>query len=81
MQWLAPTILFSHSPLICTKILSTITAATSCQLALNVLLDTPPSLDDGEITDKGAVNQRWVLTLRSATVEALYDGQIGAVSV
>ncbi|WP_417689416.1 hypothetical protein [Roseibium sp.] len=46
-----------------------------------MLLDTPPSLDDGEITDKGAVNQRWVLTLRSATVEALYDGQIGAVSV
>ena len=36
-----------------------------------VLLD-PPSIDKGEITDKGSINQRAVLTWRAALVEALY---------
>lgn len=40
-----------------------------------VLLDEPPSIDANEITDKGYVNQRAVLTRRAALVEALYaDG-------
>lgn len=37
-----------------------------------VLVD-PPSLDLGEITDKGSINQRAVLTHRAALVEALYQ--------
>jgi feruloyl-CoA synthase len=37
-----------------------------------LLLETPPSIDSGEITDKGSVNQRAVLTARAALVEALY---------
>lgn len=37
-----------------------------------LLLQEPPSLDAGEITDKGYVNQRTVLTRRAALVEALY---------
>ncbi len=39
------------------------------------LLSEPPSIDRGEITDKGSLNQRAVLQHRSALVEALYRGQ------
>ena len=39
----------------------------------HVLVD-PPSLDAGEITDKGSLNQRAVLTRRAGLVDALYDG-------
>jgi feruloyl-CoA synthase len=38
-----------------------------------MLLSTPPSLEHGEITDKGYINQRNVLTLRAAEVERLYS--------
>ena len=37
-----------------------------------LLLDEPPSVDAGEITDKGYLNQRAVLARRAALVEALY---------
>jgi feruloyl-CoA synthase len=37
------------------------------------LLEIPPSLDRGEITDKGSINQSAVLARRSAIVDALYD--------
>jgi len=37
-----------------------------------ILLDTPPSLDVGEATDKGSLNQRMVLKHRAAQVDALY---------
>ncbi|MFM0363957.1 feruloyl-CoA synthase [Paraburkholderia sediminicola] len=37
------------------------------------LMDVAPSLDLGEITDKGSINQRAVLTHRAALVEAMYD--------
>ncbi|SOF00074.1 trans-feruloyl-CoA synthase [Burkholderia sp. OK233] len=37
------------------------------------LMDIAPSLDLGEITDKGSINQRAVLTHRAALVEAMYD--------
>lgn len=40
-----------------------------------VLLQTPPSIDRGEITDKGSINQRAVLQERAALVEALYRGR------
>ncbi|SUD78663.1 feruloyl-CoA synthase [Pseudomonas putida] len=36
------------------------------------LLAEPPSIDAGEITDKGSINQRAVLQRRAALVEALY---------
>jgi len=39
----------------------------------HVLAD-PPTIDKGEITDKGSINQRAVLTHRSAVVDALYAG-------
>src|SRR5262249_31700246 len=37
-----------------------------------ILLDTPPSIDAHEITDKGSLNQRAVLENRAALVEELY---------
>jgi len=39
----------------------------------HVLVD-PPSIDKGEVTDKGSINQRAVLTHRAAMVEQLYAG-------
>ena len=40
----------------------------------HVLIE-PPSIDRGEITDKGSINQRAVLQCREALVEALYRGE------
>jgi len=37
-----------------------------------ILLEAPPSLDAGEATDKGSINQRAVLKHRAALVDALY---------
>ncbi|WP_416360798.1 feruloyl-CoA synthase [Burkholderia orbicola] len=37
------------------------------------LIDTPPSLDLGEVTDKGSLNQAAVQKHRAATIDALYD--------
>jgi feruloyl-CoA synthase len=37
-----------------------------------ILLAEPPSLDAGEMTDKGSINQRAVLERRAATVAELY---------
>ncbi|MEN3346692.1 MAG: feruloyl-CoA synthase, partial [Bradyrhizobium sp.] len=37
-----------------------------------ILLDTPLSIDRGEVTDKGSINQRAVLEHRAAVVEMLY---------
>ncbi|HEY2929413.1 feruloyl-CoA synthase [Piscinibacter sp.] len=52
-------------------------SATRVARAL-VLLD-PPSIDRGEITDKGSINQRAVLTHREALVERLYGGGDGVI--
>ncbi|HZZ13718.1 MAG TPA: feruloyl-CoA synthase, partial [Paraburkholderia sp.] len=45
------------------------------------LLDVPPSLDLGEITDKGSINQRAVLTHRANLVEAMHDPRQGDAAV
>ncbi|MCS6766046.1 MAG: feruloyl-CoA synthase [Candidatus Protistobacter heckmanni] len=42
------------------------------RLARAAVLTTPPSLDKGEVTDKGSINQRAVLKHRAALVETLY---------
>jgi feruloyl-CoA synthase len=47
---------------------------------LHVLAE-PPSLDVGEVTDKGSINQRVVLKARAAIVDALYEGTDPAVIV
>jgi feruloyl-CoA synthase len=42
---------------------------------LHVLAE-PPSIDKGEVTDKGSINQRAVLQHRASLVEALYEGKV-----
>src|SRR5436305_7175113 len=45
---------------------------SSNRVARAILLDTLPSLDVGEATDKGSINQRMVLKNRAALVDELY---------
>jgi feruloyl-CoA synthase len=45
---------------------------SSGRFARLILMDDPPSLDTGEMTDKGSVNQRAVLSRRAGLVEELY---------
>src|SRR5437763_3761524 len=55
-----------------TKFLATSTGS-STRIARAILLDTPLSIDRGEVTDKGSINQRAVLDARAALIEALYS--------
>jgi feruloyl-CoA synthase len=54
------------------KLLASATGSSS-RIARAVLLDTPLSIDRGEVTDKGSINQRAVLEHRGALIEALYS--------
>jgi feruloyl-CoA synthase len=47
---------------------------SSNRIARAMILEEPPSLDAGEMTDKGSINQRAVLSRRTALVEELYAG-------
>jgi feruloyl-CoA synthase len=49
---------------------------SSTRIMRAVLLDTPLSIDRGEVTDKGSINQRAVLKHRDALVNALHDGSL-----
>jgi feruloyl-CoA synthase len=54
-----------------TKFLATSTGS-STRITRAVLLDSPLSIDRGEVTDKGSINQRAVLDARTALIEDLY---------
>jgi feruloyl-CoA synthase len=45
---------------------------SSTRVPRALMLDAPPSIDAGEVTDKGSINQRAVLRHRAALVEELY---------
>jgi feruloyl-CoA synthase len=47
-------------------------SGTSSRIGRATLLAEPPSLDIGEMTDKGSINQRAVLANRAGLVEQLY---------
>jgi feruloyl-CoA synthase len=49
-------------------------AGSSMAPARLLVLDQPPSIDEGEITDKGYINQRAVLERRAGHVERLHAG-------
>ncbi|MDB5568211.1 MAG: feruloyl-CoA synthase [Tardiphaga sp.] len=51
---------------------------SSTRITRAVLLDTPLSIDRGEVTDKGSVNQRAVLEHRAALIDNIYAGAPGA---
>jgi feruloyl-CoA synthase len=55
-------------------------SGSSTCVARALVLEEPASIDAGEITDKGYINQRAVLDRRAALVDALYEGR-GAVIV
>ena len=52
--------------------LAAASTGSSTRLARLVLLRDAPSIDAGEVTDKGSINQRAVLANRSSAVAALY---------
>jgi len=52
---------------------------SASRVARALVLTEPPSIDRGEITDKGSINQRAVLTHREALVERLYAGGDGVL--
>jgi feruloyl-CoA synthase len=53
-------------------------AGGSTRVCRALLMEEPPSLDAGEATDKGSINQRAVLTRRAALVEELYAKPMSA---
>jgi feruloyl-CoA synthase len=65
------------------RLLSALAAASpglSTCIRRALLMSEPPSIDRGELTDKASVNQKAVLTHRSALVEELYGaGACGAL--
>ena len=52
---------------------------SATRVARALVLVDPPSIDRGEITDKGSINQRMVLHHRDALVEHLYAGGDGVL--
>jgi feruloyl-CoA synthase len=50
-----------------------LSSGSSNRVARALVLEEPPSLDAGEMTDKGSINQRAVLRRRHALVEELYS--------
>jgi len=48
---------------------------SSNRITRALLLDTPLSIDRGEVTDKGSVNQRAVLEHRAALIETMYAAE------
>jgi feruloyl-CoA synthase len=53
------------------KFLATATGSSN-RITRAILLDAPLSIDRGEVTDKGSINQRAVLEHRAALIETLY---------
>lgn len=54
-------------------------SGSATRVARALLLHQPPSIDRGEITDKGSINQRAVLNHRADLVELLYAGTDPAI--
>jgi feruloyl-CoA synthase len=52
--------------------------STSTRVARAILMAEPPSMDKGEMTDKGSINQRAVLKNRSALVDELYASPVSS---
>ena len=53
--------------------------SSSTRVVRALVLATPPSMSDGELTAKGSINARKVLTLRKELLERLYDDNDPAV--
>jgi feruloyl-CoA synthase len=56
--------------------LSANSTGSANRIARMCLLSEPPTIDKGEITDKGSINQRSVLHHRADTVDALHGDRL-----
>jgi feruloyl-CoA synthase len=65
------------------RLIKFLAAATgsSTRITRAVLIDTPLSIDRGEVTDKGSINQRAVLDHRAGLIEALYSEKPAATVI
>ena len=54
---------------------------SSTRIMRLLLLETPPSMDAGEITDKGYINQATALSRRAADLETLYAEPLAATVI
>ena len=61
--------------------LSLTATGSANRVARLMLMAEPPSIDLGEVTDKGSINQRAVLKHRDALVQALYDETPGHIVI
>jgi feruloyl-CoA synthase len=52
---------------------------SASRIARMCLLAEPPTIDRSEVTDKGSINQRAVLTHRAETVAALHDDTLHSI--
>jgi feruloyl-CoA synthase len=68
----------AHFQRVVNELAKTATGSAS-RIARLCLLADPPTIDRGEITDKGSINQRAVLTHRAETVAHLHDGTLHAI--
>jgi feruloyl-CoA synthase len=55
-----------------TKKLAAASLGSSTRVERVILMEEPPSMDKGEMTDKGSINQRAVLRNRTALVDEIY---------
>jgi feruloyl-CoA synthase len=53
--------------------------SSSTRVVRALMLATPPSMSEGELTAKGSINSRKVLTLRKNLLERLYDDKDPAI--
>jgi feruloyl-CoA synthase len=58
------------------KTMAAASTGSSNRVVRIALMSEPPSIDRGEVTDKGSLNQRLLLSHRSAAVEALYGAAV-----
>lgn len=67
-----------HLQTVLNQLAQTATGSAS-RIARAVAAIKPPSLDLGEVTDKGSINQRAVLQHRADVVAGLYDDTLGLI--
>lgn len=56
-------------------------SGSSTRILRLLVVAEPPSMNEGELTDKGSLNQRAVLRNRAGLVEELYDGSARVVTL
>ena len=72
---LASTPVLAHFQKVVDELAASSTGSAN-RIARLCLLSEPPTIDKGEITDKGSINQRSVLTHRADTVTALHEDRL-----